>query len=126
MPETNRPALAFIRRRADVPLRGATVVPTEGPSMSTAAPAIARSRRRSLLRTLGPGLVTGAADDDPSGIGTFSQVGAQFGYQLGWTMLFSYPLMAVTQQISAQIGRVTGAGIARNLRRHYSPWLLRG
>ena len=94
--------------------------------MSTAAPAIARSRRRSLLRTLGPGLVTGAADDDPSGIGTFSQVGAQFGYQLGWTMLFSYPLMAVTQQISAQIGRVTGAGIARNLRRHYSPWLLRG
>ena len=92
--------------------------------MSATAPAVARPRR-SLLRTLGPGLITGAADDDPSGIGTYSQVGAQFGYQLGWTMLFSYPLMAVTQQISAEIGRVTGAGIARNLRDHYSPWLLR-
>ena len=93
--------------------------------MSSVAPAIGRSRR-SLLRSLGPGLITGAADDDPSGIGTYSQVGAQFGYQLGWTMLFSYPLMSVTQQISAEIGRVTGAGIARNLRKHYSPWLLRG
>ena len=97
--------------------------------MSYAAPAPAPTiapPRRGLLRTLGPGLVTGAADDDPSGIGTYSQVGAQFGYSLGWTMLFSYPLMAVTQEISAQIGRVTGAGIARNLRKHYSPWLLRG
>ncbi len=77
------------------------------------------------LRALGPGLVTGAADDDPSGIATYSQVGAQFGYGLCWVMLFSYPLMAVTQAISAQIGCVTGRGIARNLRRHYSPWVLR-
>jgi NRAMP (natural resistance-associated macrophage protein)-like metal ion transporter len=76
-------------------------------------------------RSLGPGLVTGAADDDPSGIATYSQVGAQFGYGLTWVMLFSYPLMSVIQAISAQIGCVTGCGIAQNLRRHYSPWLLR-
>jgi len=91
--------------------------------MSQTAEALALPQR-SLLRTLGPGLITGAADDDPSGIGTYSQVGAQFGYQLCWTMLFSYPLMAVTQEISAQIGRVTGVGIARNMRRHYPPWVL--
>jgi len=77
------------------------------------------------LKSLGPGLVTGAADDDPSGIATYSQVGAQFGYGMAWTMLFSFPLMAVIQAISAQIGCVTGRGIAANLRRHYPPWLLR-
>ncbi len=71
------------------------------------------------FKRLGPGLVTGAADDDPSGIGTHSQVGAQFGYGLAWTFVFSFPLMVVIQEIAAEIGRVTGAGIARNLRRHY-------
>ena len=71
------------------------------------------------FRRLGPGLVTGAADDDPSGIGTHSQVGAQFGYGLAWTFVFSFPLMVVIQEVAAEIGRVTGAGIARNLRRHY-------
>ncbi len=80
--------------------------------------------RRSFLQRLGPGLVTGAADDDPSGIATYSQVGAQFGYALGWTMVFSYPLMSVIQAIAARIGCVTGYGIAQNLRRHYPPWLL--
>ena len=78
------------------------------------------------LQRLGPGLVTGAADDDPSGIATYSQVGAQFGYGLAWVMLFSFPLMVVIQAISARIGCVTGYGIAKNLKRHYSPWLLRG
>jgi NRAMP (natural resistance-associated macrophage protein)-like metal ion transporter len=73
---------------------------------------------------LGPGLITGASDDDPSGIATYSQVGAQFGYGLGWTMLFSFPLMAAIQQISARIGRVTGHGLAGNLCRHYPAWLL--
>ena len=77
------------------------------------------------LKGLGPGLVTGAADDDPSGIATYSQVGAQFGYGLAWTMLFSFPLMAVIQEVAARIGCVTGFGIAQNLRRHYAPWLLR-
>lgn len=74
--------------------------------------------------SLGPGLVTGAADDDPSGIGTHSQIGAQFGYGLAWTFVLSFPLMVVIQQVAADIGRVTGAGIARNLRRHYSRPLL--
>ena len=69
---------------------------------------------------LGPGLITGAADDDPSGIATYSQVGAQFGYGMLWTMLFSFPLMAAIQEISARIGRVSGIGIAGNIRRHYS------
>src|SRR4051812_24635314 len=67
---------------------------------------------RSLLKNLGPGLVTGASDDDPSGIATYSQVGAQFGYGLLWTMVVTYPLMAAIQEISARIGRVTGSGIA--------------
>src|SRR5882724_1641841 len=68
---------------------------------------------------LGPGLITGAADDDPSGIGTHSQIGAEFGYALAWTFVLSFPLMVVIQQVAAEIGRVTGAGIACNLRRHY-------
>jgi NRAMP (natural resistance-associated macrophage protein)-like metal ion transporter len=84
------------------------------------------SQLLSLWRRLGPGLVTGAADDDPSGIGTHSQIGAQFGFGLSWTFLFSFPLMVVIQQVAAEIGSVTGRGIAHNLRRHYSPWLLRG
>lgn len=79
---------------------------------------------KSALRTLGPGLVTGSSDDDPSGIATYSQVGAQFGYGMLWTMVLSYPLMAAIQEISARVGRVTGSGISANLRRHYAPWLL--
>lgn len=79
---------------------------------------------RSFFKRLGPGLITGAADDDPSGIGTHSQVGAQFGYGLAWTFVLSFPLMVAIQQVAAEIGRVTGAGIARNLRRHYPRPLL--
>jgi NRAMP (natural resistance-associated macrophage protein)-like metal ion transporter len=81
------------------------------------------SRIRIALRKLGPGLVTGAADDDPSGVATYNQVGAQFGYGMGWAILFSYPLLASIQAISAEIGSVTGAGVAQNLRRHYPRWL---
>jgi NRAMP (natural resistance-associated macrophage protein)-like metal ion transporter len=84
------------------------------------------SKRPPLLRVLGPGLITGASDDDPSGIGTYSQAGAQFGFAISWTMLFSYPLMVAIQQISARIGRITGKGIAGNLRQHYPSWLLQG
>ena len=82
--------------------------------------------KRGFLRTLGPGLVTGAADDDPSGIGTHSQIGAEFGYGLAWTFVLSFPLMVAIQEVAAQIGRVTGGGIARNLRRHYPRPLLVG
>ncbi|HYS46929.1 MAG TPA: divalent metal cation transporter, partial [Rhizomicrobium sp.] len=78
-----------------------------------------------LWSRLGPGLVTGAADDDPSGIATHSQIGAQFGFALAWTFVLSFPLMVVIQEVAAEIGSVTGRGIAHNLRRHYSPWLLR-
>jgi NRAMP (natural resistance-associated macrophage protein)-like metal ion transporter len=67
------------------------------------------------LEELGPGLITGAADDDPSGIATYSQAGAQFGYGLLWTMVLCYPLMSAVQLVSAHIGRVTGAGLANNL-----------
>src|SRR5438105_7193722 len=90
-------------------------------------PSVAAAPRNPVLRllgVLGPGLVTGAADDDPSGIGTYSQVGAQFGYQMGWTVLFSYPLMAAIQEIAARIGSSTGHGIAANLRKHYPRWIL--
>ena len=79
---------------------------------------------KGLLARLGPGLITGASDDDPSGIATYSQAGAQFGYAMCWVMLFSFPLMAAIQEISARIGRVTGQGIAGNIREHYSRWLL--
>lgn len=90
---------------------------TAGPTDPGPSPVV--PKRPSLLRSLGPGLVTGAADDDPSGIGTHSQIGAQFGYGLAWTFVLSFPLMVVIQQVAAEIGSVTGAGIARNLRRHY-------
>src|SRR5438309_11208244 len=82
------------------------------------------SRFQRLFRSLGPGLITGAADDDPSGIGTHSQIGAQFGYKLSWTFVLSFPLLAVIQMVAAEIGRVTGRGIAANLRRHYPRPLL--
>ena len=76
------------------------------------------------LKSLGPGLITGASDDDPSGIGTYSQAGAQLGYGIGWTMLLTFPLMAAIQEISARVGRVTGHGISGNVCRHYPKWLL--
>jgi NRAMP (natural resistance-associated macrophage protein)-like metal ion transporter len=75
--------------------------------------------KKPLLQRLGPGLITGAADDDPSGIATYSQVGAMFGYSMMWLMLLSYPLMIAIQEICARIGRVTGVGIAANMRKHY-------
>ncbi|MGO4572477.1 NRAMP family divalent metal transporter [Microvirga sp. 2TAF3] len=87
------------------------------------SPAALASKPR-FLRVLGPGLITGAADDDPSGIATYSQSGAQFGYALSWTMLFSFPLMSAAQMISARIGRTTGHGIAGVLRLYYPNWLL--
>ena len=82
------------------------------------------TKRSRVLRALGPGLITGAADDDPSGIATYSQAGAQFGFSITWTLLFTYPLMTAIQEISARIGRTTGLGIAANLRHHYPNWIL--
>ena len=88
-------------------------------SIKPAADEIKQPDRPRLRDVLGPGLITGASDDDPSGIATYSQAGAQFGYNLGWTLLFTYPLMCAIQMVSAQIGRVTGRGLAGNMRRHY-------
>ncbi len=78
----------------------------------------------SVAKQLGPGLITGAADDDPSGIATYSQAGAQFGYGLMWTMLLTYPLMSAVQLISAHIGRVTGRGLAANMSQILPRWLV--
>src|SRR3954471_17755644 len=69
---------------------------------------MAGSNEDSLIKRLGPGLITGASDDDPSGIGTYSQAGAQLGFGVSWTMLLTYPLMVAIQEISGRIGRVTG------------------
>ena len=88
--------------------------------------AVKQPPRPKLREILGPGLITGASDDDPSGIATYSQAGAQYGYQLGWTMLFSWPLMCAIQEISARIGRVTGRGIAGILKKHYPMPILYG
>lgn len=86
-------------------------------------PVVGPSKPR-LFGILGPGLIAGASDDDPSGIATYSQAGASFGYALSWTLLFSYPLMVAVQMIGARIGRTTGHGIAGVLRQHYPGWLL--
>lgn len=78
------------------------------------------------MAKIGPGLITGASDDDPSGIATYSQVGSQFGLGMLWTMLFSYPLMGGIQEISARVGLVTGRGLAGNLRKHFPRGILHG
>lgn len=85
---------------------------------------IRRLKDNATLKALGPGLITGAADDDPSGIATYSQAGAQFGFNTLWTLVLTYPFMVGIQLVSARIGRVTGRGLAANIRRAYSPWLL--
>jgi len=96
-------------------------------TLRTSGSAVAKKRAekaaengdKGFLARLGPGLITGASDDDPSGIGTYSQAGAQVGFGIGWTMLLTYPLMAAIQEISARVGRVTGHGIAGNVCRHF-------
>ncbi|MBY0428826.1 MAG: divalent metal cation transporter, partial [Alphaproteobacteria bacterium] len=83
------------------------------------------TKKQSLLEQLGPGLISGAADDDPSGIATYSQAGAQFGFSMLWTAVLTYPFMAAIQLISAKIGRVTGIGIVANVKNFYpKPFVL--
>src|SRR6185503_5352988 len=77
-------------------------------------------KSRQYWNILGPGLTTGAADDDPSGIATYSQTGAQYGFQLLWLSIFCYPLAAIVQEICARIGLATGRGLATNIRTHFS------
>src|ERR1043166_3985161 len=95
--------------------------------MSSAKVELNRSsdkRPNIVLRLLGPGQVTGAADDDPSGIATYSQAGAQFGYGLLWTVFLTMPFMIAIQLVSAQIGRVTGKGIIANVKDYAPRWLV--
>jgi NRAMP (natural resistance-associated macrophage protein)-like metal ion transporter len=101
------------------------------PQSAGAAAAVRQTCKKktkdSFFKSLGPGLITGASDDDPSGIGTYSQAGAQLGLSIGWTMLLTYPLMVAIQEISGRIGRITGNGIAGNVSRHHSApviWIL--
>src|ERR1700712_1831516 len=82
--------------------------------------------RPELLQRLGPGLITGAADDDPSGIATYSQAGAAFGLHMLWTVVLTYPFMTAVQAICARIGRVTGKGLAANLAEVFPRWLVLG
>jgi NRAMP (natural resistance-associated macrophage protein)-like metal ion transporter len=83
-------------------------------------------KKKTLLQRIGPGFVTGAADDDPSGIGTYSQTGAQFGYTQLWLSLFSIPLMTAVQEMCGRIGMVAGRGLAGILRERYPKWILVG
>jgi len=75
-------------------------------------------------KSLGPGLTTGAADDDPAGIATYSQIGARYGFQFLWMAIFTFPLMSVVQEMCARIGLVTGRGLAANIRLHYPRWVI--
>ena len=85
-----------------------------------------RGRVRKFFSELGPGLITGAADDDPSGISTYSVTGAAFGYGQLWTALFSFPLMAAVQLMCARLGLVTGSGLAGVIRARYPRWVIWG
>src|SRR5438093_2314008 len=83
-----------------------------------------RNPLKRFLKVLGPGFITGASDDDPSGIGTYAVAGASFGFATLWLALMSFPLMAAVQLICARVGLVSGMGLAGVLRRHYPRWLL--
>ncbi|MGE5392882.1 MAG: NRAMP family divalent metal transporter [Candidatus Saccharibacteria bacterium] len=99
-------------------------VPPESPEASAPQHSGALQRVGRYWHMLGPGLTTGAADDDPSGIATYSQVGAKYGFRMLWLSPLSFPLMAVVQEMCARIGLVTGRGLAGNIRRRYPRWVL--
>ena len=86
--------------------------------------AAAAKAHRGIAACLGPGLITGASDDDPSGVATYSQAGAQYGYSMLWATALTLPLMIAIQEIAARIGRVTGRGLARNMRLNYPAWIV--
>ena len=101
------------------------VAATGGPAApATGVGAARRMGAKGFLQILGPGLITGASDDDPSGIGTYSQAGAQFGFGVLWTALFTFPLMVAMQELSARIALHTGIGLGLSLRRKFPTWLV--
>ncbi len=100
---------------------------SEGPpTRTTILKTILRRISEHPLARVGPGLITGVADDDPSGIATYSQAGAQFGLNMLWTLPLTYPLMAAVQSMCARLGRVTGRGLAANIKANFPPWVLFG
>ncbi len=111
--------------RPGPPSAGSFASPATSPPTSSAAAAGRHGQLRRLLGILGPGLVTGAADDDPSGIATYSQTGAQFGYGQLWTAFWMLPLVTGVQEACGRIGNVTGQGLARNIKDHFSLRTLR-
>jgi NRAMP (natural resistance-associated macrophage protein)-like metal ion transporter len=100
------------------------LTPAKPTSKSPGSPSTPAQWVRSLLKSLGPGIITGAADDDPSGIATYSVAGAQFGTKLLWTAFLTWPLMAAVQIMCARIGKVTGQGLASNFKQRFPKWLL--
>jgi Mn2+/Fe2+ NRAMP family transporter len=106
-------------------VKGELQPPTGGPSAGrTTLDEAKQSGLKGFLQLLGPGLITGASDDDPSGIGTYSQVGSQFGLGLLWTALFTFPLMSAMQELCARIALHTGVGLGVSLRRKFSNWIV--
>lgn len=85
---------------------------------------MSKQKIKSFFKELGPGIITGASDDDPSGIATYSQAGAGFGYKTLWTALITFPLMAAVQETCARIGLATQKGIVANLKQYYPKWVL--
>jgi NRAMP (natural resistance-associated macrophage protein)-like metal ion transporter len=120
-PESEPPKDELLK--ADTDADGEAPTATE-PLGRTTLDEAKRGGPRGWLRLLGPGLITGASDDDPSGIGTYSQVGSQFGYGLLWTALITFPMMAAVQELCARIGLQTGVGLGTSLRRKFPTWLV--
>ncbi|MCW1908264.1 MAG: divalent metal cation transporter [Candidatus Saccharibacteria bacterium] len=118
----------FITKTVELPAKmmDRTIVATEKMVNTLPTEQVTKSVKRAedYWNTLGPGLTTGASDDDPSGIATYSQAGAKYGFQLLWLATFTFPLMAIVQEMCARIGMVTGRGLAGNIRRHFSKRLL--
>jgi NRAMP (natural resistance-associated macrophage protein)-like metal ion transporter len=106
-------------------VKGESLASTGGPKAGRST--LDEAKRRGVigyLQLLGPGLITGASDDDPSGIGTYTQVGSQFGLGLLWTALFTFPLMVAVQELCARIALQTGVGLGVSLRRKFSAWIV--
>src|SRR5487761_864482 len=134
-PEIDDPALQRMKLGPDVEPTEAELLKSphgSGDAAATGGPAapetgVGAARRMGLkafLQILGPGLITGASDDDPSGIGTYSQAGAQFGFGVLWTALFTFPLMLAMQELCARIALHTGIGLGLSLRRKFPSWLV--
>ncbi len=106
---------------------GLPLIPHKTPAAGTGKLQAAQTNHpflKGLLKILGPGLITGASDDDPSGIGTYTAAGASLGYSTLWTALLTFPLMTVVQYLCAKVGMVSGRGLAGVLKQHYAPWVL--